>query len=262
MDVRSLHEGNRDAWNRTAKTVYESSVDSDIQFLRGGGVALMDAEIPLLAKPGGRVIHLQCSHGLDALSLLNLGFDEAVGIDISEEMLAQAQRKSDELKGNATWMRSDVLQTPAVLDETADLVYTGKGAICWVMNLDTWAATVARLLKPGGRLFLFEGHPLDFAWQEDASEFVLREDGGYFMPAPSPERGFPYHAALRSDPSAPVNLTSRVWTIGEVVTAVIGAGLKVIHLEEFPEPFWDQFKQILPDTLRRLPHTFALIATK
>jgi SAM-dependent methyltransferase len=262
MDVRELHEGNRDAWNRTARTVYESSVVSDIDLLRAGGTDLMEVEIRLLGPLSGRAIHLQCSHGLDALSLLYLGVEEVVGIDISEEMLSQAQRKSDALGANAIWIRSDVLEAPSELDGTADLVYTGKGAICWMMDIDAWAKVVARLLKPGGRLFLIEGHPLDFLWDEDADEFVLRANRSYFLPTPAPERGFPYHAALRSDPTQPVNLTSRVWTIGQVVNAVLGAGLQIAHLEEFPEPFWDQFKLIPPDTLKRLPHTFALVATK
>jgi SAM-dependent methyltransferase len=262
MDVRELHEGNREAWDRTARSVYESSVESDIQFIREGGSNLMEAEIRLLGKPSGRAIHLQCSHGLDALSLLKLGLDEVVGVDISEEMLAQAKRKSDALGARATWIRSDVLQTPDELNGTADLVYTGKGAICWIMDIDAWAAVVARLLKPGGGLFLFEGHPLDFVWEEDAEEFVPRPDGSYFVPIPGAERGFPYEAALRADPAQPVNLTSRVWTIGEVITALVNAGLRINRLEEFPEPFWDQFKRIPPGTFRNLPHTFAVLATK
>jgi SAM-dependent methyltransferase len=199
---------------------------------------------------------------MEALSLLGLGVEEVVGIDISEEMIALANRKSSALGANATWIRSDVLETPHELDGTADLVYTGRGAICWMLDLDAWAAVVARLLKPGGRLLLFEGHPLDFLWEEEAEGYVLREDASYFTNAPLPERGFPYEAALRGAPERPVALTSRVWTIGETVTAAVGAGLRIDRLEERPEPFWDQFKRIPPPELARLPHTFGLVASK
>lgn len=264
MNISAMHEGNRDAWNRTARDGYGGDVEGDVALLGNGGTTLMDAELRLLGDLRGyrRAIHLQCSHGMEALSLLGLGVEEVVGIDISEEMIALANRKSAALGANARWIRSDVLEAPRELDGTADLVYTGRGAICWMLDLDAWAVVVARLLKPGGRFLLFEGHPLDFLWEEEEAGYVLREGASYFTPAPVAEHGFPYEAALRDDPDRPVTLTSRIWTIGETVTALIGAGLRIDHLEERPEPFWDQFKRIPPSELARLPHTFGLVASK
>ena len=40
---------------------------------------------PLLGQ-GGRAVHLQCSHGLDTLSLWRLGAPSVVGLDFSERM--------------------------------------------------------------------------------------------------------------------------------------------------------------------------------
>ncbi len=257
-----MHEGNRDAWNRTARTGYGGDVEEDVALLRGGGDNLLADERRLLGEVRGRVVHLQCSHGLDALGLLNRGAEEVVGVDISDELIRLAQEKSDALGARARWVRADVMETPRDLDGWADLVYTGRGAICWMTDLDVWAAVVARLLKPGGRLVLFEGHPLDFLWETEATGYALREGATYFTDDPVEERGFPYDAALRGDPSRPVELTSRVWTLGQTVTAVVRAGLRLERLEEYAEPFWDQFKAIPPAELRRLPHTFGLVASK
>ena len=122
--------------------------------------------------------------------------------------------KSDALGARARWVRADVLETPHDLDGTADLVYTGRGALCWMTDLDAWAAVVARLLRPGGRLVLFEGHPLDFMWETEASGYALREGASYFEEDVVAERGFPFDAALRGDPSRPVALTSRALDAG------------------------------------------------
>jgi SAM-dependent methyltransferase len=44
-------------------------------------------------------------------------------------------------------------------DGVADLVYTGKGALIWMPDIGAWAREAARLLRPGGHLFVYEGHP-------------------------------------------------------------------------------------------------------
>ena len=177
-------------------------------------------------------------------------------------MLAAAKRKSDALGAPATWIQCDVLATPSDLDGTADLVYTGRGGICWMMDLAAWAAVVYRLLRPGGKLFLFEGHPLDAVWETEATDYVLRPGASYFETGPTSDRCFVYNAALRAEPEREVQLTSRSWSLGDTVTTLVQTGLRVELLEEHPEPFWDQFKQIPPAELARLPHTFALLMTK
>ncbi len=94
------------------------------------------------------------------------------------------------------------------------MIYTGKGAICWMMDLDVWASIVWRLLKPGGMLFLFEEHVLDSLWEDEESSFVLWDGTTYFTGQQSPKLSLSYGAALRYDSPAPVILTSRVWKLG------------------------------------------------
>jgi len=53
-----------------------------------------------------------------------------------------------------------VIGLPYELDSSADLVYTGRGALCWLHDLAAWAAVVARLLKPGGVVHILDDHPV------------------------------------------------------------------------------------------------------
>ncbi len=262
-----LHRQNARAWDLAAGK-YAAEVEQDVAQLQASETSLLPAELRLLGDLStwcGLAIHLQCSHGQDALSLWKLGAREVIGVDISAEMLKLAEQKARRLGANARWYHCDVLHVPGELDGSADLVYTGKGALPWMMDLAGWAGVVARLLKPGGRLLVFEGHPLNWVWEPQAEDFILRSDSGdYFSPDPRPNRDFPASAVERYTPpgeGAPQSF-ERQWTLGEILTALAQAGLRLERLEEYPEHFWPQFESIPQARLRRLPHTFGLVMSK
>lgn len=180
------HEENGRAWDVVARAKYDGEMAEHIQFLRAGGHTLLPPEIATFGPylSGAHVVHLQCSHGLDALGLLNLGAASVTGIDISPAMIRQAQQKASTLGRSATFVCSDVVNVPSQFDGCADLAYTGKGALPWLMDLTVWANVVTRLLRPGGRIFIFEGHPLDWLWERDVASLQLRAQAGYFEPMP------------------------------------------------------------------------------
>lgn len=263
-----LHQQNQQVWDLTARYKYADDIEADVALLQAGQVSLLPEELALLAPlvPAcRRVIHLQCSHGLDALSLWKLGAKEVIGVDISAEMLVLAQQKSDRLAAPARWVHADILATPHDLDGTADLVYTGKGALPWMMDLAAWAAVVARLLRPGGWFYVFEGHPLNWVWEPEADHFYLRTDGGhYFSPQPRVNRTFPAAVVERAQPSdtgAP-QAVEHQWTLAQTVTALLNAGLTLQRFAEYPTHFWPEFAAIPAADHDRLPHTFALLMTK
>ena len=257
MDSQAIHRETGAFWDSIADWYGERDEAECIAHLRAGGSYLYENERTLLGDLSPwckRAIHLQCSHGNDALSLLRQGASEVVGVDISERLLAVARRKAQALSANASWHLCDILQAPATLDGTADLLYTGKGALCWMTDLKAWAQVVARLLAPGGRLFIYESHPLDWVWDTEATGYVLDpQHGDYFSEKFR-------HRLFSEDTGATPHY--RQWTLAQVINQVIGAGLPIERLEEFPEPFWDQLPSIPAQTLARLPHTFALMARK
>jgi SAM-dependent methyltransferase len=265
-----FHQDNAAAWDVTA-AIYERDEQRDIEMLRSGGNSLMPQEQAALGDLAGwcqHAIHLQCAGGTDTLSLLQQGAHAVTGIDISPRMIACARRKSAALPaagGRASWFCSDVPAAPPELDETADLVHTGRGALCWMMDLDAWAGTVKRLLKPGGKLHVFEGHPLDWVWDVNAAAFQFdHQRGDYFASLPYAGEIWPKPFVDRQEKVDPASLRlhDRPWTLGQILNSVICAGLRIEFFEEYPQTFWDQFPNIPPDILSRLPHTFTLMAVK
>lgn len=267
-EIQRLHQGNRAAWNEAAAR-YEGELERDIAFLAAGGKAFQPPEWPYLQDLTAwcrRAIHLQCAGGLDTLSLWNQGAAEVVGIDISERMIASAQQKARALGAPAYWYCCDVLETPQELNDTADLIYTGKGALLWIMDLDRWAGVVARLLKLQGRFYLFEGHPLTWVWDMNATEYRLDPRyGDYFSTAIAQEQGWPVQyipGTVLPPKEEQARSYERQWTLGQVVTALAEAGLRIERLEEHPDAYWNQFPMLAEDLVPRLPHTYSLLARK
>jgi len=252
--MRTEHQNNATWWNETASW-YRGQ--NELELIRSGGSTLFPAEREILGDLTPwcrRAIHLQCSHGNDALSLLHDGAGEVVGVDISEKLLSVASEKATALHANAKWVLSDILETPHSLDATADLVYTGKGAICWMMDIEEWARVVARLLKPGGKFFIYEGHPLDWVWSENADTYILDDKyGNYFS---TEFRTSLFAAKTQAKPQY------RQWTLAQTVNSLIDAGLTIERLMEYPQHFWGIHPRMPEEQSNRLPHTFAILARK
>jgi SAM-dependent methyltransferase len=267
MNIDEIHQANRAGWNQGAEA-YEADLIDRVEFLRAGGTNFCPPEYAYLQDLRDWchcAIHLQCAGGTDTLSLCNLGAHEVVGVDISERMLAVAKKKSEALSANATWIQSDVLETPHALDGTADLVYTGRGALCWLMDIEAWAKVVFRLLKPGGKLYVFEGHPVANLWKLESTTFELDPDyGDYFKTTPLADSGWPstYIGDLGKSKEEHATKYERLWTLGDIVNAVIDAGLIVKKLEEHPDSFWESHPNMQPEMLRRVPQTFSLLAER
>ena len=262
-EVRARHEANRAAWDQGAVR-YTEDVAQAIEFLRAGQSNVHPVEREILGDLSrfGVAIHLQCASGRDTLSLLNEGVRRVVGIDISQVHIDNARRTAEALGAAAEFVRCDVLDVPTRFDGTADLVYTGRGALNWLHDLDGWAAVIARLLKPGGVVSIFDGHPLTWLFDDDAAQLV-GSNINYFSHAES-SKGWPadYIGDLGVSDDDLAEMHERSWPPSAVFTALRGAGLVVEHFGEHPEGYWSEFPN-LPDEVRAtLPLTYSFLARK
>ena len=264
-DVRAMHETTRRAWDEAAER-YAGWFDEAVALIRSGGVNLFGAEVELIGDLHGRcqrAIHLQCAGGRDTLSLWNLGADEVVGVDFSPRMLELAERLTAATGAPARWIRSDVLDTPHELDGTADLLYTGRGSLIWLQDLTAWAAVVARLLAPGGRFVLFEGHPAE--WLFDADEDGRWVATGYdYFGGPEASKGWAPEYIDRLSIAEPDQSWkfARAWTLGEVITALLGADLRLEAVTEHPIDWWGGHADVRDDERGRIPLSFSVVGRK
>lgn len=244
---------NRAMWNERAGINYRSAF-YDVEGFRAGAVRLPAYEIEEVGDVAGKdLLHLQCHFGIDTLSWRRLGA-RVTGVDFSERAIAYARELSSELGEPATFVCCDVLDLPAHLEGEFDVVYTSHGVLGWLPDLDRWARVIAHFLRPGGIFYITELHP--FVWPFDDSGDVtdLRVRFPYFAretPLPFPVQG------SYADPEAQVEQTVEYcWPhgIGEIVTALASAGLRIDFLHEWPFLFWSMpFLVEHPDRTWRLP---------
>ncbi|MEO8230204.1 MAG: methyltransferase domain-containing protein [Chloroflexota bacterium] len=262
-DVPGMHAANRRAWDEAAER-YEGWLAEAIELIRSGGTNLLPPELELIGDLHGRcrrAIHLQCAGGRDSLSLWNLGAEEVVGVDFSPRMLELAERLTVATGAPARWILADVLDTPHELDRTADLLYTGRGSLMWLGDLDAWAAVLARLLAPDGRLVLFEGHPAEWLFDVD-------EDGRWFLTeydyfgGPEASKGWSpeYIDRLSIGEADQTWKFARSWTLGEIVTALLGAGLRLERVAEHPTDWWGGHADVSAAARGRVPLSFSILA--
>ena len=275
--MHEAHELMRESHDHVAETLrawdlaagkYRDSIDADVAAIMTGELDLRPPErdvlLPLVTG-STRLLHLQCSHGHTALGLWRATGCEVVGLDGSAAMLAIAREKSLRLEASSERVRfvqADVLAPPPELAGWATVLLTGSGALPWVRDLTRWSNVVAELLAPNASLVLYEGHPLNWVWDPRAAMVQFRTARGYFDAQAEPNDDFPARAAERFSPSgAPVpRAWEHQWTLGQVVTAVAAAGLRIERLVEYSAHFWAEFPHVPQSELARLPHSFLLVA--
>ena len=266
-EVRFRHQKNRAAWNEAAQS-YTKENEERVRRLKAGESSLHPIErknfemLGMLSKWCHRAIHLQCASGYDTLSLILEGAREVVGVDISEIHINNAKWTTEQLHMSAQWFCCDLLDTPVELNETADLVYTGRGAINWIHDIDAWANVVARLLRKGGVSSLLEDHPTSWLFSQE-SERLEASGINYFAHAEASQgRTNEYIGDLGKPRVEQATKYERLWTIADVFQALMKAGLAVEYLGEHPDEYWSAFPKLDDYEKSKIPMTYSIIARK
>lgn len=217
-------------------------------------------------------VHLQCHIGSDTLSLARLGA-RMTGLDFSAPALDVARRLAEAGGARITYVERELYEAVDALGATQfDFVYTGIGALCWLPDIRRWAEVVAGLLKPGGRLFMREGHPMLWTLSDPRPDGLLVVEYPYFEVAGgTPLRETTTYVDHEGEVAAP-DLVHFNHGLGEILTAVIDAGMKLDSFEEHDSIPWNACGDAMAEDHRgewtlsrqpeRLPASYTLRATK
>lgn len=233
MDRDDAVETNRAMWNETAALHEESQLGRLLEAFRDPAFLSLDAHeravLEELGVAGEAVAQLACNNGRELLSVERLGAGRCVGFDLSDAFIAQARALAAAAGSRAEFVRSDVYEIPAAYDGAFGLVTVTVGALGWLPDLPAWYGVVRRLLRPGGRLFVYEMHPVLDMFDAEAG---LEPRHSYFRTEPYRDEG----AADYYEPERTVAAPS-YWfhhTLGDVIGGALRAGLELLRFEEHP----------------------------
>jgi SAM-dependent methyltransferase len=230
-------------------------------------------DVPRLGSIDGLdAVHLQCHIGTDTLSLARLGA-RMTGLDFSPSALAVARRLADDAGATIDYVQSELYDAVEALGAGGfDLVYTGIGALCWLPDVRRWAEVVSALLRPGGRLFIREGHPVLWSLSDPRDDELVVIEYPYFnVPSGTTFVSTKTYVEHEGDLASPVEIGFN-HGLGQILTAVTDAGLSIDAFEEHDSVPWNALgtaMELLPNgewRLRehpeRLACSYTLRATK
>src|SRR5947199_294397 len=151
----------------------------------------------------------------------------ATGVDARPGALETARERWPKI----LWVDGNPQSLPRQLRRHRfDLVYSGEGVLGHLDDLAGWATGIAAALREHGELLVFDDHPV-----ADCVDAFLHWRNDYFR-----------------DPADP----DRLWRIGQVVSALVRADLRIEALEEYPGGTARRRHD------RRIPATFLLYARR
>ena len=238
------YEANRARWDESVP-IHAASDGYDLAGFLRGEKTLHAVETEEVGDVRGKaLLHLQCHFGMDTLNWARLGA-RVTGLDFSGVAVERARELAKEIGiDDATFVQANVYDAPDVLQDQFDVVYTGIGALNWIPSIRGWSEVVARLLKPGGFLYLYEGHPMLWALDDERADGELVVGASYF----ETEHPNEWVGATTYVDGPPLkNQRSFEWNhgLGETVTALIEAGLRLEFLHEHREVSWQALPQMV-----------------
>jgi ubiquinone/menaquinone biosynthesis C-methylase UbiE len=232
MPTDDYIESNRKMWNGLAKIHARGYVNDLLERIQAPDFSTFDeVEKRIFSQvvlAGKSVVQLACNNGRELISVKKAGAGRCVGVDLSEGFIEQARQLASLANVDVEFICTNVYELPHDLDGSFDLVYITIGVFGWLADVDTFIEIIARLLKPGGQLFIYEMHPILNMFE---AEKGLEIDDSYFRVEPFVDDTSPDYY----DPSQVVEGKSYwfPYKLSDIIGGCLKHGLSLEHFEEY-----------------------------
>lgn len=224
--------------------IHARSAFYDLKGFRTGRLTLTPVEREEVGEVNGKsLLHLQCHFGLDTLSWARLGA-RVTGVDFSNRAIDLARSLAKDVGLEAAFLVSNIYDLRGVLDERFDIVFTSQGVLPWMPDMEEWAKVAAYFLKPGGTFYILEMHPLLDIYYDISRSVDRGEAYGYFHSSEPLESIVDSTYADPTEKTEPHPIYEWTHSLGDIVSSLVMAGLKIEYLHEFPVCVYQHLPQM------------------
>lgn len=265
MSGDAYREANRKAWNQTAP--YHRADPQYARLLAGfrdPAFSCLDAVATELLQgigvAGRDVAQLCCNNGRELISVARLGAARCVGFDAAGAFLEQARELAAVAGADCEFVETDIYAVPAAYDGGFEVAYITVGVLGWMPDLAGFFRVAQRLLRPGGRFFAYEQHPILDMFEPERDGDPDTPVVSYFETKPLGEA-----ASLDYFGNAQYAAETSYWfmhPLGDVVTACLEQGFVLEHLREYPHNVSSDNFAIYENRDAQFPLSYSLIARK
>lgn len=190
---------------------------------------------------------------------------KVTGVDLSDKAIAKANELAEITQTDVTFIRCDIYDLPNHLTEKFDIVFTSYGTVGWLPDLNKWANIISMFLKPNGKFFFIDFHPVVWMFDDDFKEIKYN----YFNSGAIQETVEGTYAEKKAEISNEIITWNHA--ISEVVNNLIKKGLTINSLDEFDYSPYDCFNNTIEFEKKKfrikgldnkIPMVYAIVATK
>lgn len=252
INIDRYLETNKANWNERVAVHKESrAAFYDIEGFLQGGSTLTEIEIEELGDVTGKsMLHLMCHFGLDSLSWARRGA-VVTGVDFSQEAITLARDLAERSDLDTEFLCTDVYSLPDILSRRFDIVFASYGVLCWLPDFGRFMEIASQFLERGGTFLLVDMHPFIDIFEYDESKGDIEIQYPYFH-AMEPEECCSPTSYVNKKRKL-VNSTTYQWShdMGSLVRGIVGNGLELTSLREYPFCFFERFPNMTQDSRDR-----------
>ena len=255
----------RQAWDEAAPLHERLTLENLVEKFRDPAFGCLDAvhvaELQRIGLTGRAVAQFNTNNGRELISVQRLGAERCVGFDISTGFVGQAREIAAAAGNPCEFVVSDIYEIPQSFHDSFDLVFATAGALCFMPDLEGYFSVARKLLKSGGRISLYDCHPILDMYKLDRERNGMPPalEFSYFDEEPKLRQGgLDYHSNSTYDAKPIYYFHHR---LSSILMASIRSGFDLEFFDEYPiDP--SQACRSLERVANQPPLSFILTARK
>jgi len=238
---KEMCEKNREAWNEATvyhqkarkKSLHNGFENQNFTTLNRDCDEILIEKLNEINFKDKIIAQLPCNNGRELLSLVKFGAKKGIGFDISDVAISEANELKVISNLNVEFYRTNILDIDDTFNNSVDFIYISEGSLQWFSSLNDYFKVVSKLLKPNGKVLIYEIHPIAYLLESgyDPEMPTYIENFSYF------NRGaYSYKHGLDYVGETTYEAKECCWymhKISDIINAILHNGLEIEKIEEY-----------------------------